>query len=80
MYHEMKNIFVILSLFVSCLSVSYAQNNNYCFVYNMNEHIPLSLATRTSVYTGWTLNYCNNIYGSCEGWSSTHPYEVYGKR
>ncbi len=46
----------------------------------MNEHIPLSLATRTSVYTGWTLNYCNNIYGSCEGWSSTHPYEVYGKR
>ena len=39
--HEMKNIFVILSLFVSCLSVSYAQNNNYCFVYNMNEYIPL---------------------------------------
>ena len=188
MYHEMKNIFVILSLFVSCLSVSYAQNNNYCFVYNMNEYIPLyqnsddsiassslyqdtlkenyyslqiidnennrfqvnvigennantigwidkeycyvwcwfmssnsiylfpepnmvnsyteiseddmssnrggyvaniiefdnksnwikiSLTTKTSVYTGWTLNYCNNIYGSCEGWKSTPPSQIY---
>ena len=186
--HEMKNIFVILSLFVSCLSVSYAQNNNYCFVYNMNEYIPLyqnsddsiassslyqdtlkenyyslqiidckkdrfkvriidendinttgwidkeycfvwcwlmssnsiylfpepdmvnsyteiseddmscnrggyvaniiefdnksnwikiSLTTKTSAYTGWTLNYCNNIYGSCEGWKSTPPSQIY---
>lgn len=184
----MKNIIIISLLFISCLCVSYAQNSNCCFLYNMNEHIPLyqtsedsttflflyqdtlrenyytlqiidyknnrfqvriidenninttgwinkehcyvwcwlmssnsiylfsepnkvdsrieifeddmlynhggyianiidfdnksnwikiSLTTKNSEYTGWTLNYCNNIYGSCEGWKSTPPTQIY---
>ena len=44
---------------------------------NKSNWIKISLTTKTSVYTGWTLNYCNNIYGSCEGWKSTPPSQIY---
>lgn len=41
------------------------------------DWIKILIITKTSEYAGWTLNYCNNIYGSCEGWKATSPSNIY---
>ncbi len=40
--------------------------------------VKLLVKTRTTTYIGWTLNYCNSIYGSCEGEGARTPFHIYG--
>lgn len=41
--------------------------------------LKLSIPTQNGYVYGWTLNYCGNIYGSCEGDRAHPPSRVYGE-
>ena len=43
-----------------------------------SKWVKILLTVKEKTYIGWTLNYCNNIYGSCEGERATPPSHVYG--
>lgn len=42
-----------------------------------SQWVKISIDTKHGNVTGWTLNYCNNIYGSCEGERSQSPSMIY---
>lgn len=41
--------------------------------------LKISVPTQSGYVYGWTLNYCGNIYGSCEGDRARTPSRVYGE-
>lgn len=43
------------------------------------EWLKLCIPTQSGNIYGWTLNYCGNIYGSCEGDRARSPSRVYGE-
>ena len=45
-----------------------------------SQWVKISIDTKYGKVAGWTLNYCNNIYGECEGERMRPPSKIYSTK